>query len=223
MRFDEYQKKASTTAIFMNKVKEKYGDQIPEEIYKVMGISYCALGMGESGEVQEKINNIIIDKSGLIDDDDIKQIKGEMGDQLWYISAMCTFLDFQMQSIANGYIDFEIFQNNVVTIDISKLRIDNIDIHDNIAHIMEVSCCALGMGESGQIQGKVKKIIRDAGGDINKKIIDNIVKSMTIQLEWIANMCNLLNINMSDVAEGNIDKLFDRKDRGVLTGSGDNR
>ncbi len=36
-------------------------------------------------------------------------------------------------------------------------------------------------------------------------------------------MCDTLGLRMEDVATGNIEKLQDRRDRGTLHGSGDNR
>ncbi len=38
-----------------------------------------------------------------------------------------------------------------------------------------------------------------------------------------SNCCSELGLSMGDVAQGNIDKLFDRKDRGVIQGDGDDR
>jgi NTP pyrophosphatase (non-canonical NTP hydrolase) len=42
-------------------------------------------------------------------------------------------------------------------------------------------------------------------------------------LWYIASMCDNLGIKMEDVAQGNIEKLKSRRDRGTLHGSGDNR
>ena len=42
-------------------------------------------------------------------------------------------------------------------------------------------------------------------------------------LWYVSNCCSELGLSMGDVAQGNIDKLFDRKDRGVIQGDGDDR
>jgi len=42
-------------------------------------------------------------------------------------------------------------------------------------------------------------------------------------LWYIAQICTELNLSMEEVAKFNLEKLFSRKERGVITGSGDNR
>ena len=41
--------------------------------------------------------------------------------------------------------------------------------------------------------------------------------------EVITSMCDNLGIKLSDVASSNIEKLHDRRKRGVIHGNGDNR
>jgi len=81
----------------------------------------------------------------------------------------------------------------------------------------------LGLGEAGEVQGKIKKIIRDAGGDITKEHIEAIKGELSDILWYISSMCDTLGIKMEDVATYNIEKLKSRRDRGTLHGSGDNR
>jgi len=42
-------------------------------------------------------------------------------------------------------------------------------------------------------------------------------------LWYIAALCRDLNVDMSDLATANLEKLHDRKKRGVIQGSGDKR
>ena len=78
---------------------------------------------------------------------------------------------------------------------------------------------ALGLAaEAGEVANKVKKILRDGNFD-RVAIADEIGDC----LWYIAALCRDLNVDMDVVAQGNLDKLLDRKDRGVLTGSGDKR
>lgn len=86
-----------------------------------------------------------------------------------------------------------------------------------------LSYVALGMGESGETQGKIKKIIRDSGGKITDETRFAIAKELGDQLYYLARACRELGLSFDYVAESNIAKLLDRKDRGVLQGSGDNR
>jgi NTP pyrophosphatase (non-canonical NTP hydrolase) len=83
---------------------------------------------------------------------------------------------------------------------------------------------ALGLGgESGEVLEKIKKIIRDDGGipTEEKKLL--IAKEMGDVLWYLAALSMELGIRMDYVAEINIEKLTDRKKRGVISGSGDLR
>ena len=83
---------------------------------------------------------------------------------------------------------------------------------------------ALGLAnEAGEVLGKIKKIFRDKGGvfeDADKKVIS---KELGDVLWYISQVANELGIDLEDVAEQNIHKLLDRKERGVIQGSGDER
>lgn len=82
---------------------------------------------------------------------------------------------------------------------------------------------ALGLGESGECQNIVKKIYRDKDGVFDLGDVQSIIKELGDQLWYIAAMASELDVDLDDVARWNIDKLADRKDRGVINGSGDNR
>lgn len=78
---------------------------------------------------------------------------------------------------------------------------------------------ALGLvNEAGEFAGKVKKIIR---GD--KVSQEALAAELGDVLWYLARACTELEVYMSDVAQGNVDKLTDRKERDVIRGDGDNR
>jgi NTP pyrophosphatase (non-canonical NTP hydrolase) len=97
------------------------------------------------------------------------------------------------------------------------------DLPKPVVEMMGLSYVALGLGESGEVQGKVKKLIRDCGGEITDDKKKEIAKELGDILWYVANMTTELGMNLNDIAQENLDKLFSRKERGVLTGSGDNR
>jgi len=82
---------------------------------------------------------------------------------------------------------------------------------------------SLGLGEVGEVQGKVKKIIRDDSGLVTEEKRDAISKELGDVLWYVAGMCHELGLDMEKIAQANIDKLEDRQRRNVLKGSGDNR
>lgn len=82
---------------------------------------------------------------------------------------------------------------------------------------------ALGLGEVGEVQGKVKKIMRDNGGICTLEKKEEIVAELGDVLWYVAAMAYELQVPMAEIARKNIAKLADRAERGVITGSGDNR
>jgi len=84
MELNEYQKEAIKTAFFT-------GD----------GLVYCTLGLsGEAGEFSEHIKKMLRDDKGVLTPDKRKSLIGELGDVLWYLSALAKELDTDLESIA---------------------------------------------------------------------------------------------------------------------------
>ena len=78
-------------------------------------------------------------------------------------------------------------------------------------------------GESGEVAEKVKKIYRDHQGKINQKQKEEIKKELGDVLWYLSQIASDLDLDLEDIAETNLAKLFSRKKRGKLHGSGDNR
>lgn len=79
------------------------------------------------------------------------------------------------------------------------------------------------VNEAGEVAGKVKKIFRDKGGEINAETLEALKSELGDVLWYIAQVCTELGLSMDDVAEHNIAKLYDRLERGKIRGDGDNR
>lgn len=83
---------------------------------------------------------------------------------------------------------------------------------------------ALGLAnEAGEVNGKLKKVIRDYSGVIDDERRDDIAKELGDVLWYIAQLATELEIDLDEVASANIAKLTSRQERGVLKGNGDNR
>lgn len=82
--------------------------------------------------------------------------------------------------------------------------------------------CSLGLAsEAGEVAGKVKKMMRD--GDDVDKLRNKAIEELGDTLWYAARVADELNISLDTVAKENLAKLKDRKERGVLGGSGDDR
>ena len=78
-------------------------------------------------------------------------------------------------------------------------------------------------GEAGEIAEKVKKIIRDSDGVITDETRELLKKELGDVLWYVSQLAAEFGFTLDEVAEENIKKLFSRKERGVIKGSGDNR
>ena len=89
MNLDEYQIKATTTAIY------------PQD----QAIQYLTLGLvSEAGEVAGKLKKIIRDRKGVIGVYEKSVIADELGDVLWYIACLAVELNITMSTIAENNI-----------------------------------------------------------------------------------------------------------------------
>jgi NTP pyrophosphatase (non-canonical NTP hydrolase) len=112
---------------------------------------------------------------------------------------------------------------NFLKISLDRFIEKHPNLPDDVILLLKVSYDGLGLGEAGEVQGKIKKIIRDDGGNITPEHIEAIKGELSDILWYISSMCDTLGLKMEDVATYNIKKLKSRRDRGVLHGSGDNR
>lgn len=81
----------------------------------------------------------------------------------------------------------------------------------------------LGLGESGEVQGKIKKVLRDDSGKLTREKREAIAAELGDILWYVSQTATELGVPLSTIAQANLDKLSSRKDRGVLGGSGDER
>lgn len=86
MTFDEYQKRALTTAV------NDY-EPLMEKTIWAMGIS------GEAGEVIEKWKKIVAYKNGEISEEDHAELAKELGDVVWYIAVFAHTLGLSFDDI----------------------------------------------------------------------------------------------------------------------------
>src|SRR3990167_5803108 len=91
MNFAEYQAKAATTALYPNQGNNLY---------------YPALGLGgETGEVLNKIKKVMRDHGGNVTDEYREILRGELGDVMWYVTALARELGLNLDDIAQANLE----------------------------------------------------------------------------------------------------------------------
>ena len=75
--------------------------------------------------------------------------------------------------------------------------------------------------EAGEVLGKVAKHLRDGGDE--EVLRQNIKKELGDVMWMVAAVAADFDLTLSEVCAHNLEKLNSRKERNVITGSGDNR
>ena len=78
-------------------------------------------------------------------------------------------------------------------------------------------------GEAGEVANKVKKIIRDGTNKNNENLVQEISSEIGDVLWYIAVLADDVGVKLSDIANNNLIKLENRKKKGTIHGSGDDR
>jgi NTP pyrophosphatase (non-canonical NTP hydrolase) len=78
-------------------------------------------------------------------------------------------------------------------------------------------------GEAGEVADKVKKVLRDQGGDFSSAHTQAIALELGDVLWYVAQLADELGFSLQAIAELNLEKLQSRAARNVISGSGDER
>ena len=79
------------------------------------------------------------------------------------------------------------------------------------------------IGEAGEVADKLKKVIRDGDGTLTDTVRQTVAKELGDVLWYLAVLSYELDYDLNTIAQNNLDKLASRRERGVISGSGDNR
>ena len=79
------------------------------------------------------------------------------------------------------------------------------------------------VNEAGELAGKIKKVFRDKGGEIDEESRQALKGELGDILWYLTQICTELGLTLEEVAEANLEKLFSRLERNKIKGEGDNR
>lgn len=193
MKISEYIEQARSTAIY------------PREF----SFSYPVLGLvGEIGETIDKITRLHVPSNKT-------EVTKEISDILWYLVSV-----IEDANLPCGIVDIlwdVTDQRGSPAASFTKLGTQLIAAEDTRSVFIRL------LVYSGRIAEIAKKTLRDTEGVIPTNKYSELRNSLGQVLLCLFDICAQWSINMDDVAQANIDKLFSRRDRGVLGGSGDDR
>jgi NTP pyrophosphatase (non-canonical NTP hydrolase) len=78
-------------------------------------------------------------------------------------------------------------------------------------------------GEAGEVAEKVKKVLRDQGGQFSADSRAALALELGDVLWYLARLASELDLDLGAIAEANLAKLASRVERNVIAGSGDQR
>jgi len=82
-----------------------------------------------------------------------------------------------------------------------------------------ISYLGLGLAsEVGEVTDVIKKVLRDKGGVWTASMLERVYAELGDVLWYVSQLCNELSFDMGTVAEKNISKLAERKEKGELHG-----
>ena len=110
-------------------------------------------------------------------------------------------------------------------------RISDLDMYQQVAKTtaiypreQAIIYPTLGLtGEAGEVANKVKKIIRDGTNKNSENLVQEISAEIGDCLWYISVLADDIGVKLSDIANSNLEKLENRKKKGTIHGSGDDR
>lgn len=107
--------------------------------------------------------------------------------------------------------------------------VEALNIPDNndrlkLMALLRLLYMSLGLtGEAGEIANKVKKIVRDADGDITLSSLIAVGKEAGDCLWYLSKVSECVGYTLEEVAQNNLKTLQKRLETSTLNGNGDNR
>lgn len=131
----------------------------------------------------------------------ISDLKDEIGDTLWYLAN--TIEEFNFNSM------YEVIEYN------RGMHVSEGTVYKEYAKNT--------LQHASKLAGKMKKVMRDEDGEYTDQKLEDIYLILQSVVKSLIVLIKKTGLTLDECMEGNLDKLFDRKDRGVLKGDGDKR
>ncbi len=176
-------------------------------IYKTP-LMYPALGLaGEFGELAEKL------PAAKLDD-----IHKEIGDVLWYVANVAKDAALMLSECAK-----RIVHKPIDDVFLANANPDPKVFSDLGKPTVGLHPTEIGAIFIGQVCEVVKKVERDADGQLSPEKRDEICQALGCMLYLLQDLAIETGTTLEEIAQDNLDKLASRAKRGAIHGDGDNR
>lgn len=139
-----------------------------------------------------------------------ESLRSELGDVFWYLAACYKEFGIEFDE-KNLYVDVLEYRKYIVkTVELYNTGQKGIDALQRTL----IELC-------GNMANNYKKVIR--GDEKSLKKLLEVSRCIRLTLTTFAIYCAAKEIDLFDVLNENLEKLYDRMDRNVIKGSGDNR
>lgn len=126
----------------------------------------------------------------------------------------------------NEYQDFtdttDIYSDAIADL-LEPIKDEYPDLYNQLFGLLQLFYAVLALGEAGEVQGKVKKILRDNKGIIGATEALGVANELGDLQYYVARAARHVDVGLEQIAGQNKSKLESRQERGVIGGSGDNR
>lgn len=164
-------------------------------------LEYLTLAfIGEVGEIGDKYKKVIRDNNGILSEETKQALSKEIGDVMYYISQMCNTFDVKLYNL----------------VDVSNL--DKIEKNEGIYIATYIRVLAKYVGG---LSSNVQQYFVGLTGP--RKLEDDVYQDIQNIAYALMQLAIRLDLSIEDIIRENMAKLQSRKDRGVISGSGDNR
>lgn len=167
-------------------------------------ILYLALGLAdEAGEFTEEVT-----KSPT--QDEVEEMRAEMGDVFWYVSELIRHLADDPGQWKEGSGRVQADWTGVI----STRRSMDPEFGEE--------CAQEALQRAAQVAGQAKKAIRDDDGKFTDERSERILRLVTEIRRNLDKAAHHLGLGGHEIVlEENLDKLLDRKDKGLIKGEGE--
>lgn len=164
---------------------------------------------GEAGEFMEVFSfTTIQNDTGRWLPGTVSEFEKEAGDICWQVARLADTMEIPFADLVGFAIDI-----------IEKTHVKSYNVKDDVDRIVKCAC---------RVSGIHAKLLRDTKGEQlipqwTSEAIEKVTSELRLILLSLIRLIHTYKLNIETVLQTNHDKLMSRKNRDVLSGSGDNR